>query len=87
MKNYDENEFIEILGKRMGREYKNCPFCGRGKYITPDTFAGVFVSKDIKNVDLGLRIPSGMVICENCGHIDFFALGSLDLINDKEKEE
>ena len=37
----------------------------------------------LKGLDLGPSIPSGLIVCENCGHIELFALGSLGLLKKK----
>ncbi len=85
MSKYNSNEFIAALGKKtMGREIPNCPYCGGQKFTTTDKLASIIIGDDKKSLNLGPSIPSGMLICTNCGHIEFFALGSLGLLEDKE---
>ena len=81
MSKYNPKEFIEALGKKVNdRDVPNCPYCGGEKFTTTDKFATLIIGDDVKSLELGPSIPSGMIICENCGHIEFFALGSLDLL-------
>lgn len=85
---YDPQEFINSLTKKMGgRSFPQCPICGGENYTSTDNFVTLPVSKELGNVTLGPNIPTGMVICENCGHIEFFALGALGLINKEEHKD
>ena len=81
MSKYNPNEFIAALGKKMnGREIPNCPYCGGDKFTTTQNFATILIGYDTNNINLGPSIPAGMVICENCGHMEFFAMGPLGLL-------
>jgi len=55
----------------------NCRFCGANEYATLNSRA--MITMDEVN-DEGKRkiLPSGIIICRKCGHIEFFALGALD---------
>ena len=46
--------------------------------------ASILIGKDLESVSIGPTIPAGMVICQQCGHMDFFALGILGLLNEKD---
>lgn len=35
---------------------------------------------------VGPNIPAGVVVCENCGHMEFFAMGSLGLLKAEEHD-
>ena len=84
MNKYDAKEFISALGEKMGnRNVPNCPYCGGNKFTSTDKLATIFIGEDLSGINLGPNIPSGMIICESCGHIEFFALGSLGLLNNK----
>lgn len=87
MSKYNPNEFIAALGAKMnGRNVPNCPYCGGGKFTTTQSFATILIGDDTKNINLGPNIPAGMIVCENCGHIEFFAMGSLGLLKAEENE-
>ena len=85
MNKYNPKEFIAALGKKMnGRKIPNCPYCGGDKFTTTQSFATILTGDDTKNINLGPNIPAGMVICENCGHMEFFAMGALGLLKAEE---
>lgn len=87
MARYNPNRFISaIQGKLINGRIPQCPFCGGKKYTSTDSVAGILISNDTKNLNIGPNIPSGMLICENCGHIDFFALGVLGLMEDSNND-
>ena len=44
------------------------------------------IGDDTKNISLGPNIPAGVVVCENCGHMEFFAMGSLGLLKAEEHD-
>lgn len=82
MAKYNPDEFIKAISQKMnGRPVPSCPFCGGQRYTTTGNVASILIGDDIGDLNLGPHIPSGMLICEKCGHIDFFALGSLGLMN------
>lgn len=84
MNNYKSKEFINVLSKKMNNNsVPSCPFCGGRKFTSTDKCATILIGDDIDEISFGQTIPSGMVICENCGHIDFFALGSLGFLKNK----
>lgn len=87
MSKYNPNEFIAALGAKMnGRNVPNCPYCGGNKFTTTQSFATILIGDDTKNISLGPNIPAGIVVCENCGHMEFFALGSLGLLKMEEHD-
>lgn len=84
MSKYNPKEFIGALGQKMnGREVPNCPYCGGQNFTTTDKFATILISEETSSVSFGPTIPSGLLVCVNCGHIEFFALGILDLLKEK----
>ena len=82
-------EFINILDRhKRPREKKvKCPFCGGESFTTTDSLAAIIVGQDKTNLSLGPCIPAGMLICTNCGHVDFFSLGVLGLLKKDEKDQ
>lgn len=88
MSKYDSNLFIQAIINKLGdRPIPVCPFCGGQKYTTTNNLAAILIGDDVENLSLGPHIPSGMLICENCGHIDFFALGSLGLMEKEHSDD
>ena len=85
MSKYNPDDFIKAFNQKMnGRPLPECPYCGGSKFTTTPNFATILIGEDTQNVSLGPNIPAGMVICENCGHMEFFAMGSLGLLERKE---
>ena len=81
MNKYNNKDFVHALTKKMGgNNIPDCPYCGGKKFSTPEQFATLIIGEDLSGINLGPSIPSGMIICENCGHINFFALGLLGLL-------
>ena len=88
MQRFDVRKFLETMDERTkGREIPACPFCGSSDFSTSSTVAHIIVNENVGDRGLGKGIPSGMIICKNCGHIDFFALGALGLLHREEEEK
>lgn len=88
-KDYKPSVFLETLSKRtVGHPMPACPFCGNRNYSTPQEMAAIFVSTKFQGIKIGPTVPCGMVICKECGHVDFFALGILEMLpSEGQKEE
>lgn len=85
MQLFDSKKFAEVLQEKcLNHNVRKCPFCGGSDFTTTKDFAAITIGSDHSKITLGPVIPSGMIICKKCGHIDFFALGALDLIPSKE---
>ena len=85
MKKYEPQEFINALNKQMSKRIvPACPFCGSRKYTSTDSMASILIGKDLQSLSIGPTVPAGMLICQQCGHIEFFALGALGLLNEKD---
>lgn len=86
MKKYNAQEYINTINKKLqaGNTILRCPFCGGNKFTSPDKFATILTGNDLSGIEIGTSVPSGMLICENCGHIEFFALGALGLLPKEE---
>lgn len=88
MTEYKSSEFVEaLLGKMGKRDAPPCPFCGGREYTAIDKYVTILIGSDLEAINIGPSIPSGVLVCETCGHIDLFALGSLGMLNKKETEE
>ena len=89
MKDYEPKEFLNALDERIIKKPIKCPYCGGRKFTSTDSSAAILISKKVSGLSVSsveAYIPSGMLICENCGHMEFFALGSLGL-NDKDDKD
>ena len=85
MKEYDGKAFVNAVTKKTnGFNMAKCPFSGGNQFTTPEEFGSIIIGKDLHSINLGPSVPVGMIICQNCGHIDFFSLGILGLINNEE---
>ncbi len=85
MKTYNPNEFIAALKQHTNnRPIPPCPYCGGAEFTTTDSLASILIGKETNGIALGPFIPAGMVICQKCGHIEFFALGALGLVTNED---
>ncbi|MBR6855085.1 MAG: hypothetical protein IKN03_06790 [Fibrobacter sp.] len=85
---YNPSDFVKKLQTKCPKlNLRTCPFCGGNDFTTTENFASILVRDDILINSLGPNIPSGMIICKNCGHIDFFALGALNLLPAKDEND
>lgn len=85
MKKYNNQDFLKAITQKMGgNRVPQCPYCGGQKFTTPEQFASIIIGEDLSGINLGPNIPAGMVICEKCGHIEFFALGLMGLLPKEE---
>lgn len=84
MKQYDAKDLITAITKH-NQDYK-CPFCNDNHFSVVTEAAQITISDKLDAVELGKFIPAGAIICQKCGHIDFFSLGTLGLLDKKEEE-
>jgi hypothetical protein len=87
MKKYNPQAFINALGQKAPNKQLVCPYCQGTQFTSTEDFASILIGKDLGGISLGPSIPSGMIICQKCGHIDFFALGALGLLETKEEND
>lgn len=74
-----KKQIINVLNQRVGGFV--CPICHQARYTFVDGYTVDPVQEDYKGIQLGGRmIPSVMLVCGNCGHIDRFSLGVLGLM-------
>lgn len=74
-----KRQIADALSKRL--QIIVCPMCHQSKYTLIDGYIGEQIQDDYKKIVLGRRmIPSVMLVCNYCGHIDRFALGVLGLM-------
>jgi len=80
-----KRQIADALSKRLGNIV--CPMCHQSQYTLVDGYVSEPVRDDYKKVILGGRvIPSVMLVCNHCGHIDRFALGVLGLMENENTE-
>ncbi len=80
-----KRKIADALSKRLGNLV--CPMCHQSRYTLIDGYVSEPVQEDYKKVVLGGRmIPSVMLVCNHCGHIDRFALGVLGLMEGENSE-
>lgn len=81
-----KKQIINALSQRVGSFV--CPICHQSKYTFVDGYTVDAVREDYKAILLGGRlIPSVMLVCNNCGHIDRFSLGVLGLLEQGEQQQ
>lgn len=79
-----KRQIINVLSLRVSSFV--CPICHQSKYSFVDGYTVDPVQEDYKGIQLGGKIvPSVMLVCNNCGHIDRFSLGVLGLMEKEEK--
>lgn len=78
-----KRQIVKALSQRVNSIV--CPICHQSKYSFVDGYTIDPVQDDYKAVQLGGKfIPSVMLVCNNCGHIDRFSLGVLGLMDKEE---
>lgn len=80
-----KRQLADALSKRLGNLV--CPMCHQSRYTLIDGYVSEPVQEDYKKVVLGGKmIPTVMLVCNHCGHIDRFALGVLGLMEGEDTE-
>ena len=66
---------------------KPCSRCGHPKFSLLDGFVNFPLAREVSNSVIvgGPNVPSAVVACENCGHLEFHALGAIGLLNEQKK--
>lgn len=81
-----KKQIISALNQRVSSFV--CPICHQARYTFVEGYTVDTVQEDFKDVQLGGRIiPSVVLVCGNCGHIDRFSLGLLGLMEKEEQSE
>jgi hypothetical protein len=81
-----KRQIVKALTLRVGNFV--CPICHQSQYTFVDGYTVDPVQEDYKAVQLGGRlIPSVMLVCNHCGHIDRFSLGVLGLMEKEENKQ
>lgn len=86
MEEEKKRQIANALGKRIGNIV--CPICHQSKYTLLDGYFVDVIQDKYQSIQLGGRIlPSVMLVCNNCGHLESFSLGVLGLMESEEKNE
>lgn len=81
-----KKQIVKALSQRVNIIV--CPICHQSKYSFVDGYTIDPVQDDYKAVQFGGKIiPSVMLVCNNCGHIDRFSLGVLGLMDKEEQPQ
>ena len=83
MNKYNPQKFITRLEEKISGKSLSCPYCMGNQFTTTEDFATILIGKDLSSLNIGPSIPTGMLICQKCGHVSFFALGALGFLDDK----
>lgn len=79
---YNAKDAISIL-KQKGIGRYRCAFCGSPNFSIQDQVANINIGTELGHLELGNHIPAAIMVCTNCGNLQFFALGMLGMLNSK----
>jgi len=81
-----KKQITSTLFKRVGHFV--CPICHQSKFAFLEGYFLEVVQDDYKFMKLdGRMLPSVVLVCNNCGHIDKFSLGVLGLMEQPDDEK
>ena len=83
---YSASAFRKVLFERLNGALPKCSICGGNSFTTPDDYTSLLSQNDFSNLSIGRNVPAAMIVCKQCGHIEFFSLGILGLLKKPEKE-
>ena len=84
MSKYDSQEFVKKFNEKVP-QIPSCPYCHGTQFTTTGECASILIGTDTSTLNIGPCIPAGMVICQKCGHIEFFALGTYGMLRERDK--
>lgn len=86
MSEEEKMKIAKALSQKLGNIV--CPICHQSRYTLLDGYFASTVQKGYKGLELGGRVlPSVMLVCNNCGHLDNFSLGVLGLMDAEDNNE
>ncbi len=81
-----KRQIANALAMRIGTIV--CPICHQSKYTLLDGFFVDAIQDHYQGMQLGGRmLPSVMLVCNNCGHLESFSLGALGLMQSEKRED
>ena len=87
MEKFKPQDFRNAISNKINGRSLVCPICGGVHFTIHEQMASVIIGDSFEGIQIGNSIPSGMLICTNCGYIQFVALGALGLLPKKEHDE
>lgn len=79
-----KRQIANALSIRIGNIV--CPICHQSRYTLLDGYFVDVIQDKYQGMQLGGRLlPSVMLVCNNCGHLESFSLGVLGLMEAEEK--
>lgn len=81
-KEFNPQEVIQFLQQKGIRNYK-CPICQGNNFSIQNEIATISITDKLNTVQLGNHVPSAIMVCKNCGNLQFFALGTMGLLGSK----
>ena len=86
MNEENKKEIIVAINQRIGK--LECPICHLSEYTFLDGYFVDAVQDNYRSMRLGGRmLPSVVLVCNHCGHIDKFSLGVLGLLSKNEESK
>jgi predicted nucleic-acid-binding Zn-ribbon protein len=66
---------------------KPCSRCGNQRFSLLDGFVNFPMTQELSNNVIigGPSVPCAVVACDNCGHMEFHALGAIGLLTEQNK--
>ena len=87
MEKYNPQDFGNAISSKINGRVIACPVCGSVHFTIPGKMASIIIGDSFDGIQIGNSIPSGMLVCSNCGCIQFVALGALGLLPKTENNE
>ena len=82
----NKNKIIEELKKRISNF--ECPICKHKEFVLGGGYFAHDLQQDLKSRQMGgVNIPTVPLICQNCGYIAEFAVGTLGLLPKEEDKD
>lgn len=77
-----KKQIAKALTERIGAIV--CPICRHSQYTLLDGYFASSLQNGYKGIEMGGRVlPSVMIVCNHCGHLDNFSLGVLGLMENE----
>lgn len=75
----EKKQIAKALTEKIGAIV--CPICHHSQYTLLDGYFVSSLQNGYKGIEIGGRVlPSVMIVCNHCGHLDGFSLGVLGLM-------
>lgn len=66
---------------------KPCQRCGQQNFSVLDGFVSIPLAQEVSSgiVIGGPQVPTAVIVCDNCGNLNYHAIGALGLLNEQKK--